>query len=309
MNSFQNIFLWCLMMGACAVSPASAAVTRLALTFDDLPSSGVENPTMSRKEISDRIIRTLKDHKITKTYGFINGITLEHQVERYQILNDWKNAGQLFGNHTYSHFDYAAKSFEEFRKDIERNEPFLIDFAKTIEELKVLRLPYLQEGENNDKRYALRAYLKKREYVISQVTVDFHDWAFSEPFVRCSVKKDASSLKALKELFLSQAMKHLAFARRATKVIWGNRDVPQILLLHYNSVTATWLDELLTKIRETHWKIIPADVASRDPLFKEDTTFVGPSGKSFLLQAVETRKIKSVEPIEDVNDQLDRFCR
>jgi hypothetical protein len=38
-------------------------------------------------------------------------------------MKEWKKAGFPFGSHTYSHKGYSASTIEEFKKDIEKNEP------------------------------------------------------------------------------------------------------------------------------------------------------------------------------------------
>ena len=282
---------------------------RVALTYDDLPACGAETPGLSRQEISDRIIKQLKDHKVEKAYGFVNGLVLENQATRYDILQQWKRAGHLIGNHTYSHFDYAKTSFQDFRKDIERNETFLLDFSDSIAELKVLRLPFLQEGETKEKRYELRSYLTRRNYQIAQVTIDFQDWGYHEAFVRCRESKNKTGLAELKSLYLKGAEDNFDNTMNASMNIWGMRDIPHILLLHYNAPTSEWGNELLALYEAKGAVYVPSDSGIRDQFYNEDSVFWGPVGKTYIHQALEARKITTFVRPPLPKERLDAICR
>lgn len=286
------------------------AINQLALTIDDIPSAGTDHPTLSKLEIAKQIIGHLQKHKIPVPYGFINGATLENQVLRYEVMKEWKKAGYPFGNHTYSHKGYSASTIEEFKKDIEKNEPFLLDFAKNIAEFKVLRLPFLQEGDTSDKRYMLRSYLKDRSYQVAQVTIDFEDWSFNEAYMRCVKIKDQRSMNKIKDLYLTKASDAMNYANRAVQVIWGrDKKIKHIMLVHFNAVLAAFGDDLFKLVAEKNWQWVSSIDAMSDPTYAEDTTYIGADGKTFLDQAIITRKIKSVRTPLSLEAKMEKFCR
>lgn len=271
----------------------TATEVKLAITVDDIPSSGEDSPHMSKKQIADKIISTLRAAKIPEVYGFVNGKLAANMLEHQEIIKQWKQAGFLIGSHTYSHLDYLNTSAVDFITDVEKNESTLIDFTDSIKEIKVLRLPYMSEGETNDKRYALRSYLAKRSYRTAQVTIDFEDWAWLEPLNRCVKHKNDKKIQELKDRYLSFAKERYQLALKISELIWGNKEIKHILLIHFNSPAATWLGELLNELKQSGAQFISSKEAIFDSLYDEDTTYVGPVGKTFIMQALETRKIYS----------------
>ncbi len=264
----------------------------LALTIDDLPMGGTNNILQTDTQVAASIIATLSKHKIPEVYGFVIGNKTANMSERQNILNSWRAAGFLLGNHTYSHLDLANVKANEFISDLEKTESVLIDHAKTIEELKVFRYPYLSEGDSNEKRYAVRSVLSKRKYVIAHVTIDFRDWEFAVPYMRCMEKNDLNAIKNLKKKYLDLAQENIHFSEKASEIIWGKRKIPHILLLHMSAHTAAFLPDLINMMIASKVTFISAKQAILDKFYEEDTTYVGRNGKTFIWQAIETRKIK-----------------
>ncbi len=74
-------------------------------------------------------------------------------------------------------------------------------------------------------------------------------------------------------------------------------------------MTGAYLQDLLREYKLMGVKFIPAREAIRDSFYDEDTTFVGKSGKTFILQAQETRKIK-FRPVPAIPESvLSSLCR
>ncbi len=289
MKSFGHTFLVLII----SLSAEASDPIRVAITFDDLPAAGAQHPTISRIDTAKDVIAVLRKHKVKNVYGFLNGILAKDMPERLEILKLWKASGFLLGNHTYSHLDLGKVSPTEFISDIEKNESMLIDYATKIEELKWLRYPFLQEGETNEKRYAIRSYLSKRGYKIAPVSIDFDDWGWTDPYIRCSTKNDTDSLQELQKSFIDHSLKRLDFSDQLAKKIYGSQKrFGHILLLHLTASTGKYLDRLLTEYENKGVKWISLQEAMTDSANIEDTTFIGPVGKTVLLQAAESRKLK-----------------
>jgi lysophospholipase L1-like esterase len=78
---------------------------KVAFTFDDLPAHGPLPPGGSRREVITKIIAALSESHLPPTYGFINAVHLEGQPEHAAVLDAWRAAGNLLGNHTWSHIN------------------------------------------------------------------------------------------------------------------------------------------------------------------------------------------------------------
>src|SRR5689334_19755527 len=102
----------------------------VALTVDDLPGAGDGVPGKTRLEIANQMLEALKAHGLKGVYGFANGEMALGSPDKESVMQAWKAAGQLVGNHTYSHKDFAKTTLDAFTsQQIERNEPFLSDSA------------------------------------------------------------------------------------------------------------------------------------------------------------------------------------
>lgn len=210
--------------------------------------------------------------------------------ERDKIMRLWKQAGHLVGNHTYSHKDLTKVSAQEYIDDIEKNESTLIDYANNINELKVFRYPYLQEGESQEKRYAIRSYLFRRNYKIAPVSVDFEDWIFSEAYIRCLKTNNQEAANEIKAKYLENAVKRLKFSDELAKYIYGHR-IKQIVLLHITSLTAEMLPLLISEYKKQGVQFISLDKALKERIYNEDTAIWSDVGESFLIQTQKSRKL------------------
>lgn len=266
---------------------------QMAITIDDLPSSGIETPGLSRTEISERIIESLKKNKVPGVYGFINGVMMGSSIDYQKILRRWKSSGYFLGNHTFSHISHHEKGTQELIQDIQKNESTLIDFVDTIEELKVFRFPYLEEGNSKQQRYDARFYLNQRKYRTAQVTMDFEDWSWQVPLKRCLDEKNEEKIKELKEAYLKFALDRIETSQSMSQKIWGAKKIKHILLLHFNAPLALWMNDLLKKLSEKGVQFISSKEAIYDSFYDEDTTYMGSVGKTYIMQAFETRNISN----------------
>lgn len=317
LNTFLKIQSWSLLALLSFGSIGAIATVKtknidVAITIDDLPASGPETANFTRVDVMKKIVSALKKNGVRSAYGFVNGITIHNRPELKSLLAEWRNAGFSLGNHTYSHWSFAEKSLDEFKADIEKNEPTLIDYGMSIQEIKVFRFPFLQEGETQEKRNGLRNYFKERSYRIAPVTLNFEDWAWGEPFARCHQQKDQKLTGELKELYLKQAQKHLIASQKMVEVLFGkDKKIPHILLLHATAVTGEFLDSLLADYKKLGVTFISLEQALKNPIFSEDTGYVQKSGVPLFTQMVEMKKIDwgSLGVPETPGIRLSEICK
>src|ERR1700722_16474513 len=100
-----------------ASRPAGAQT--VALTFDDLPETGDRPPNMTRAQIGLRIIRALQAANAPPVYGFVNAGTLDDPAVAH-VLERWREAGFLLGNHTFNHYNLDETSLPVYERDILR---------------------------------------------------------------------------------------------------------------------------------------------------------------------------------------------
>jgi peptidoglycan-N-acetylglucosamine deacetylase len=284
------------------------AAMKVALTVDDLPASGKDVKGYDRLKIVDDFTSALKKNKVKGVYGFLNGVQAVHQEKRLKVLKHWKKSGHYIGNHTFSHKGLTKSTIEEYKQEIERNESLLIDYADSIKELKVFRYTYLEEGETSEKRYGIRSYLSRRNYRIAQVSLDSSDWYWLESFSKCASKNDIEGMEKLKKSFLDYSKLNIKYSDDLAKLIWG-KSIPHILLMHINAFTTYVLNDYLALLKKEGVSFVDSKKHIFDKFYDEDTTFIHEHGKTYVQQALETRKLvfKNLKQPQ-LPKQLDSIC-
>ena len=295
---------------AVAAAPApEIEPIRIALTFDDLPRAGPDVPGLTRIQIHQQILDTLKKHAVPPVYGFLNGRNLVTHPEDRPALDAWLAAGNLLGNHTWAH-SLPTIDLPAYLDDIDRNEASLRELMPGPEERwKLFRYPSLMKGQTSMERAAIRSHLTSRGYRIAEVTVDFGDWAWNEPYARCLAKAPSGKeLDELKAAFLQAAATFLFFDDALARRVFRKR-IPHVLLLHVGAFDALMLDELLTQFERSGARFITLDEALADPIYAEDSGAAPTAGETLQEEFAIVRRVKLVPWAQMPNKRLDSYCR
>lgn len=289
----------------------AALSMELAVTVDDLPANGNISAQTTRMEVAKKILSVFKKHHIT-VYGLINGNTVDNTPNGLVILQKWIKEGHDLGNHTFHHLDLAKTESAAYITDIQKNESILNQLM-TDKDYHYFRYPFLSEGNTQEKRDTVRNYLFKNNYKIAPVTVDFFEYEWNDPYVRCLNKHDKKSIKWLKKTYLEQANNAVVISHELSKMLF-NRDIKNVLLIHINSFTAEMLDELLTKYEKQNIRFIPLKDALSDPVYQINLNIVRDRAYTFLNQIRLSRGLENPEIVEKLyntlpEDKLHQLCR
>jgi peptidoglycan-N-acetylglucosamine deacetylase len=279
---------------------------QMAVTFDDLPVHGAMPPGLTRLEIAQSILKTLKREKLPPVYGFINGGRGEEDPTSLSVLQTWRRAGQPLGNHTWAHLDLNKESPEEFEAEVLRNEPMLRKLMGKGD-WHWLRYPFLHEGDTVEKRRAVRAWLSAHGYKIAEVSMDFEDYLWNEPYARCAAKHDEPSIQKLHDSYLAVAYQYYAVFRELAQLVYG-RDVKYVLLMHVGAFDARMLPELLALYRAKGVQFVSLQDALSDPVYREDPDIGEPAGGAFLELMMQKQQIK-FPPNSKPYKELEAMCR
>ena len=203
----------------------------IAITVDDLTRPIFEPAQQSPELVIDRLVAAFSGHHLPPVTGFLNGVTVERHPLDERAVAHWIAAGNLLGNHTYSHLDLARVDVAAYLADIDRNESSLAKLAGAPapgRDWRVFRYPFLQEGATQSAREAVRAHLFARGYRIAEVTIDFEDWQWFPAFARCSGEGSEHDVDALRVLYREAARKELLEADALARQLFG-RPIRQIL--------------------------------------------------------------------------------
>ncbi|MBC7427277.1 MAG: polysaccharide deacetylase family protein [Bacteriovorax sp.] len=276
------------------LSVSAQAKIKLAITIDDLPNHGELPKGVSRVDVAKKMLAVLKKEKIPEVYGFINAAKVKDEPLNKEVLNLWVKEGYPLANHTYTHMDLNTNNVMDFQKEIKADEEMLIELNGGMN-YKFFRYPYLREGAEMKKRNSIRKYLAENKYQIAQVSVDFEDWSWNDPYARCVNKKDQKAIKWLGKTYQNNAVAKLKEAALMSQKLL-KRDIPHILLLHIGAFDAEMLSDLIKNYRAQGVEFISLTEASKDQVYIDDPGIAGKWGAEILQQIRKARNLK----LEDI---------
>lgn len=271
--------------------------TRVAITVDDLPAHGPLLEGQTRIAIAKKMLEVFNKHKIPHVYAFINAGKESKDTGKAgdredlkSVMKLWVEMGHPLANHTYTHPSINKISVEEYKQQIELNEPILKELGSGYD-WKFFRYPFLHEGADMPTRNAIRAHLKQRGYRIAQVTIDFEDWAWNEPYVRCVKTNNQKLISKLKKSFMKNAVDNLKRAEKISMALFG-RQIDHILLLHVGAFDAEMMDELLTSYKKAGVQFISLNEAAKDEVYSIDPGIASKAGSELTYQYMKSKGIK-----------------
>ncbi|UXR65674.1 polysaccharide deacetylase family protein [Bdellovibrio bacteriovorus] len=280
-----------------ALSQASAA--EVSITMDDF---NVHQETLlPANKRNDRILKALKKHKI-KAGLFVTCKYLQDEGDR-KLLAEWSTQGHLIGNHTVNHRRFDSRiSTEEQIAEIQQCEEQLKD-QKNFK--KIFRFPMLAEGDTVEKRDAVRSWMQKNSYRWGHVTIDASDW-YVDQRLRDKIAKDPQfDLNKFKDFYLKHMWERAQYYNELSKKVLGH-EVKHTLLVHFNLLNALFLDDLIQMFKDHGWKVIDAQKAFKDPVYKKLPNSM-PSGQSLIWGlAKESGKFESELRYPGENDTYEK---
>ena len=287
-------------------SVSNDAPLQVAFTFDDLPAHGPLPRGIARPAVVKSILATLKRENMPPIYGFVNGFRVADYPYQIHILQAWRAAGNPLGNHTWSHPEFDKLSVAQYEADIVRNEALLHKVSPNAN-WHWFRFPYLEEGNTVEKREELRAWLARHGYRIAEVSMDFQDYNWNEPYARCTAKHNDVAINSLRASYLDAADESIRVYRQIAQVLY-HRDVPYVLLLHVGAFDARMLPDLIALFRTRGFTFVTLQQAMADPIYSFDPKVPSPDGNTFNEMVAQTRNVNTPE-ITDRSKQLDAMCR
>ena len=298
--------LFCLVAVVCVATRSPAQ--ELAITFDDLPAHSILPPGVTRVQVAQGVIQALHEAGVPSIDGFVNGQDLEQHPEDAEVLSLWIRAGNTLGNHTWSHMDLNHSSLEAWEQDVIRNEPVLEAASEYGDDWRWLRFPYLSEGDTPEKRAGARAFLASRGYKIAAVTMSFGDYAWNEPYARCSTNGDAAAVAELEKTYLAAAADDIQYRRALAKESFGH-DVPYVLLMHIGAMDARMLPRLLALYKSQGFTFITLQQAEQNPLYANEINLTLPADPNPLENAAKARGIPHWPSAPQLPAELNTLCR
>lgn len=230
----------------------------VALTIDDLPLvASMMNTPGNQQRSKDRftkIVQTLVDNHVPAV-GFVIAGAIEKG--QWAFLEQFRDAGLLLGNHTYSHHGLSQVGAEKYIADVDRADKIL---ANTLSQPKYFRYPYLDEGNKKNKPEVLK-YLAEHNYTVAPVTIDSKDFEFNEQLYHVPYRAREAYLSKLKPRYLSYIWKQTLRAEKQA----NGKPVRQILLIHANLLNSYALNDIIQMYKKNGYKFITLAEALKNP--------------------------------------------
>jgi len=268
-------------------TPAKSAATQVAITIDDLPWVGPLPDGDSANEALERIAAVLRVHDAPAT-GFVIG---DRAVQHEQPIQTWVSWGLTIGNHSASHLDLNHTPVEEWLADVGRGNDFLGKFGSA--NVPFFRFPMLHQGDTTDKRARVQSALQDLGLRTAHVTIDNSEWILARAHAAALANKDAALRNAIGREFIRHIVAAVEHADSVARRKVG-RSVPQVLLLHANTLVEDKLDALLLELAARGLEFITLEEALADPVYSRPDDYVGPKGLSWLyrMQPLSTEDVQ-----------------
>jgi len=295
MTGLHSMVLSALVMGTVFLPvimpvPQKTATRAVAVTFDDLPATHagvVVNQPTNLEELTRRLLTAVRKYNVPAV-GFVNedklfidGAAAQYVNRRIGLLKMWLDAGLELGNHTYSHRDLNTTSIEQFQTDLLRGETITRELLKARGmKLRYFRHPFLHVGSDLTTRRAFEAFLAKHDYVVAPVTVDNDDFVYAAAYAQALGRGEAARADRIADDYLRYMEEVFSFFEDVSRRVTG-REIPQILLLHANTLNADRFASLAEALVRRGYRFVSLAAALEDPAYRLPDQFVGAPGNSW----------------------------
>jgi peptidoglycan/xylan/chitin deacetylase (PgdA/CDA1 family) len=263
--------------------PGQAARRLVAITIDDLPmaQSGPDACDYPRLlDTTRRLLQPIRDARIPVT-AFVIGTNCPDLTaeQRRTVLQLWRSAGALLGNHTYSHRPLReARQIEEYEADILKQDMQLRSLFPG-EDPRWFRSPLLFTGPDRASKERLERFLAAHQYRQAPVTFDNSDWVFANAWWRAAA--DPARRARVEAEYIPYMESVVAHFERLSRDLLG-REIPQVLLMHSSEFNARMLPHLIAMFRRRGYEFAPLDHVVRDPAYAQPDEYAGLRGISWL---------------------------
>ena len=279
-------------------------VRTIALTFDDATRG--DGALLTGEQRTATLIESLARSGVDEAIFFVTTRNVERQGESGAArLRAYTEAGHTLANHSHSHQWLSRTNVDDYVADLD----IAIDHLSQLGSVEPFyRYPFLDEGRAIDKRDRLREALAERELKNGYVTVDTYDWYLDSLVEVASEAGVEVDMDKLGDLYVDVISRSTEFYDSLAQETLG-RSPHHVLLLHENDLAALFVDDLVERLRERGFRIIPATVAYDDPIAdrEPDTLFLGQGRIAALAHESGRRPPELVSPTEDEQYLRRRF--
>lgn len=295
-------------------SPANSN-KKIAITIDDLPFTASTSKSLEEKtELTKQLLTSLKKHNI-EAVGFVNEkkLLVEGEVDGHiAILEQWLEAGMELGNHTFDHSGMNQTSLDAMKESVIKGRVVSDWLSNQYNSpYRYFRHPFTQTGNSIEEKEAFEDFLKQQGLEVAPFTIEHTDYLFSCAYDRSrESEENIAQIKKDYLLHLGDALD--AFETMSEELF--DRQIPQIWLIHANTINAETLDNQLELLKDRGYEFVTLEQAMKDPAYQIETAPSKRFGPSWLMRwAKQLKKKLSVygqpEPPEGVMALYKELCQ
>lgn len=265
-----------------AATPARAQIlTRsVALTFDDIPGVALSRCS-DVVAANKRLLASLKKNRAPATAFVVTGPARCGNELLPRLLKLWLADGHEIASHSHTHRDINSLAVAEYMSDVETAHRRLRDLLPRDTPVRYYRAPFLHTGNTPIKKAALAGKLEELKYEPGVVTVDNQEWVFAEAYAKAKAARDSATIRKILPAYYAHLDDSFAYYEELTQRLFG-RPIPQVLLLHMNSINADHFDEVIALMRRRGYRFVTLQDAMKDPAYRRIDNYIGPEGLSWL---------------------------
>ena len=267
---------------------------RVAITFDDLPTVSVAGDGLAAdRAMTEKLVAAIRESG-APAIGFVNEGKLAPaggppEAGRVALLERWLDAGLDLGNHTYSHPDLHRVPLEDYEKEVARGDEVTRRLlAARKRRPRYFRHTFLHTGRDLGTKAGLERFLAARGYAVAPVTHDNSDWIFARAYAAASRRGDRALADRIAAAYVPYIEAKFDYFERQSRRLF-EREIPQVLLLHANSLNADTFGALAAMMKRRGYVFVPLDEALADESYGSSDTYTGIAGITWLHRWALTR--------------------
>jgi peptidoglycan/xylan/chitin deacetylase (PgdA/CDA1 family) len=219
------------------------------------------------------------------------------EPRRIAVLQQWIDAGQALGNHSYSHADFHETTLARFAADVAYGDSLIRALLVAAHRPPPVwfRHPFLHTGRDSITRARFEAGLAKQGYRVAPVTVNSDEYLYAARYDRLAARHDSAAMRAVASAYVTYMTKVMVRCEQQSDTLFG-REIPQILLLHMNLLNADHFSDVARMLETRGYRFISIERAMEDSAYRTPDRYYGPDGLSWLGRWSRTKRLASVRP-------------
>ena len=267
-------------LGACRNTASHVHQKRMAITMDDFDLTF--DIGLNQKMRHQNILNAFEavGHKAA---GFVTGDFVKSDWGQ-EVVEDWRIAGHLIANHTWTHPHANKSDVTEYIADIRKNKT---DLDRLIGTADYFRFPFLDDGRDRAQQIALFQGLKDLGLRNAPVTVDSVDWYTTSRLEAALKANPDTDLAPYRDYYVTMCVTLSNHWDRVAQTL-GFTSLPHLTLMHHNVLNGHFLEDVLVALKADGWMFVDAaealNYSAYHPIPHEPT-----SGRNWLtLKSQET---------------------